>query len=196
MGLKEKCLINCYNEYMDEFLGREIVLGCGNADTSLLLIGEAPGRDEVRLSKPFVGKAGKQLDEFLEQLGVEKNSIYITNAIKFRLSKTDPKTGRMSNRPATRDEINQNRRYLLKEIDIIRPTYIVTLGNVPLKAATGNFGINIGSLHGETSDLNILDRNYKLFALYHPASIIYNRSLMDIYINDLKKLKCLICEGK
>lgn len=153
------------------------------------MIGEAPGRDEVRLSRPFVGKAGKHLGEFLEQLGVERDSIYITNAIKFRLSKTDPKSGRISNRPATRDEINENRPYLLKEIEIIKPAIIVTLGNVPLRAVTGDFGINIGSTHGKISTLNILDGSYRLFALYHPASIIYNRSLKDTYINDINKLQ-------
>ena len=189
---KSDLLLKHYDEYTSKFRGKEIVLGCGNADSRLLLIGEAPGKEEVRLSRPFVGTAGRYLSEFLGYIGVQRDSIYITNAIKFRLFKTDPKTGRMSNRPATRDEIYENRIYLLKEIDIIRPVHIVTLGNVPLKSVTGDFSISIGNVHGKIWPVNILDMNYMLFALYHPASIIYNRSLRDTYINDIKKLEYLI----
>lgn len=181
-----------YIIYNEEFHGREIVLGCGNPDTRILLIGEAPGKDEVSLSKPFVGKAGKQLDEFLYLLGIGRDSIYITNAIKYRLSKVNPKTGRVSNRPATRDEIVSSRCCLLNEIEIICPEYIVTLGNVPLKAVTGDHKKNIGDLHGNITQIDVQGKEYMLYALYHPASIIYNRNLKDIYVDDIKKLKSIL----
>lgn len=186
---KQECLNILYSKYKSEFEDNEIVLGEGNPDAALVLIGEAPGRDEVRQGSPFVGMAGQNLAEFLEVLKVERASIFITNAIKFRLSKINPKTGRKVNRPATRKEIETNRNYLLEEIDIIRPEIIVTLGNVPLKSVTGNYNASIGSSHGKVQKIYIMDREYKLFPLYHPASIIYNRSLKDVYLSDLQKLK-------
>lgn len=190
--LKQHFLDELYRQYLIEFSDKETVLGCGNIDTKLLMIGEAPGKDEVRLSRPFSGKAGGHLDEFLEHMSICRDSIYITNAIKYRLAKADPKTGRISNRPAARDEITQCRPWLLKEINIIRPQFIITLGNVPLRAITGSFNINIGDVHGKVVPLQLLENDYKLFALYHPASIIYNRSLRDVYLNDLDILRSTV----
>lgn len=181
-----------YEEYKKEFHKEEVVLGEGNPDAALLLIGEAPGKDEVRLSRPFVGMAGRNLDEFLEIVGIERNSIYITNAIKYRLSKVNSETGRISNRPAAREEIAGNRGVLIKEISIIRPSFIVTLGNVPLKSVTGDYGISIGDVHGRITQVDIEGNEYKLFPLYHPASIIYNRSLKDVYIKDINELKTIL----
>jgi DNA polymerase len=179
-------------EYTCQFSDKEIVLGEGSPDSELFLIGEAPGKDEVKLLKPFVGMAGKNLNEFLEILGVGRDAIYITNAIKYRLSKLSEKTGRISNRPALKADIEGSRHYLTREICTISPRIIVTLGNVPLRAVTGDYSLNIGTLHGRPSDVEIEGMQYKLFALYHPASIIYNRSLKDIYIEDIRKLSLLL----
>lgn len=179
-------------EYTCRFSDKEIVLGEGNPDSKLVLIGEAPGKDEVKLRKPFVGMAGKNLNEFLDILGVGRDSIYITNAIKYRLSRVSEKTGRVSNRPALKADIEGSRQFLAREICTISPRIIVTLGNVPLKAITGNYAINIGTLHGRLEDIDVDGRQFKLFALYHPASIIYNRSLKDIYIEDIRKLSLLL----
>jgi len=190
---KSEQLEELYREYKKEFEGKEIVTGDGNVDADILLIGEAPGKDEVRLAKPFVGMAGKNLSEFLELLGVKREGIYITNAIKYRLSTINPQTGRAVNRPASKEEIDRNREYLLREIEIISPRYIVTLGNVPLKSVTHDYGISIGSVHGEMKAVSISGREYFLFPLYHPASIIYNRKLKSVYIDDIKKLRESIC---
>lgn len=191
--MEKKYAINdLYKEYKSEFEGEEIVLGEGNLDAKLLLIGEAPGKDEVRLSRPFVGMAGKNLDEFLDIIGIERESIYITNAIKYRLSKVNPKTGRVVNRPATQEDINKNREFLIREIEIIMPEYIATLGNVPLKAVTNRNDITIGEVHGNIMPINLQGREYKLYPLYHPASTIYNRSLKDAYIKDIRKLSDLL----
>lgn len=190
--LKEELLEHLYADYKIQFQGEEIVLGEGNPDAGLLLIGEAPGKDEVRLSRPFVGMAGRNLNEFLGVLGIQRQNIYITNAIKYRLSKINPQTGRVVNRPATKEEIDRNRDFLLKEIEIIKPAYVVTLGNVPLKAVTGEADISIGTVHGELKQSAAADREIHLFPLYHPASIIYNQSLKETYIDDIKKLKRII----
>lgn len=181
-----------YNKYKEEFKEKEIVLGDGNIDAQLVLIGEAPGKDEVRLNKPFVGMAGKNLSGFLDVLEIERESIYITNAIKYRLSQVSPKTGRISNRPAASEEIRRSMRYLHEELSIIGSSYIVTLGNVPLKALTNDFSAIIGAVHGEIQRIVLSDREFMLFPLYHPASIIYNQSLKNVYLNDINRLKAVL----
>lgn len=181
-----------YREYSKRFEGNEFVFGCGCAEPRLLLIGEAPGREEVKLSRPFSGAAGKNLDEFLKLVQIQREEIYITNTIKYRLSKVSPKTGRLSNRPATRDEINDSRTFLLREIEMIGPKVIVTLGNVPLRAVTRNMTVSIGECHGKALEYTGLGKSYVLFPLYHPASIIYNRSLKEVYESDILALRDML----
>lgn len=187
-------LNSLYEKYKNEYNGKEIVLGDGDVNSNLMLIGEAPGKDEVSLLKPFVGMAGKNLAEFLNILNIKREDIFITNAIKYRLSKINPQTQRVVNRPAAKDEIEQNRQYLFEEIAIVNPQYIVTLGNVPLKAVTHNDKASIGEVHGQIVTISIMDKYYTLFPLYHPASIIYNSSLKNIYKEDILKLGRIITQ--
>ena len=189
---KQEQLAEFYSDYACQFAGNEFVFGCGCFSPKLLLIGEAPGREEVKLSRPFSGAAGKYLDEFLELAGIDRDNIYITNAIKYRLSKTNPKTGRLSNRPAAREEIISSRPVLIKEIETICPMCIVTLGNVPLRAVTGRFSLNIGDSHGKPVTERLGEKEYLLFPLYHPASVIYNRGLKQTCETDILKLRELI----
>ena len=158
-----------------------LVFGFGE-NAPLMLIGEAPGAEEERLGKPFVGKAGKNLDEFLSISGMERNDVYITNAVKFRPSAVS-KAGRTVNRTPNKPEIELFRPYLLEEIEIINPKCIVTLGNVPLRAVLG-LNASIGDMHAR---LTPVGKRF-LFPMYHPASIIYNRALKQVYINDAKEL--------
>ena len=185
-------LASYYKNYASQFAGNDFVFGCGCSEPKLLLIGEAPGREEVKLSRPFSGAAGKYLDEFLELAEIDREAIYITNAIKYRLSKVNPKTGRLSNRPAAKDEILSSRPILMKEIQTICPECIVTLGNVPLRAVTGDFSLNIGDNHGKAVSKSIDQREYLLFPLYHPASVIYNRSLKQTCEADILVLRKLM----
>ncbi len=185
---KKDEILKLYDEYKNTFKDKEFVPGEGNENAHLVLVGEAPGKDEVKLSRPFVGMAGKNLDEFLSIIGVERQDIYITNAIKYRLSKVNSETGRVSNRPATTDEIKSSREYLLKEMELIKPSIIVTLGNVPLRSVIGSQNDGIGAVHGKIMPLIINGNEYRLYPLYHPASIIYNRSLKDTYVADVKNL--------
>ncbi|MDD4003035.1 MAG: uracil-DNA glycosylase [Clostridia bacterium] len=179
--------IQAVNKLYDiDFPHRTIVKGDGLAASKIMLIGEAPGREEVEQGKPFVGKAGKNLAEFMQVLGIERKNIFITNTVKFRPVKiSDCNT--VSNRPPTDDEIRLFLPYLLKEIDVISPKIIVTLGNTPLKALLGG-GVTVGKLHGTINNFG----GRTLYALYHPAAIIYNPPLKDVYINDLKKLKNIL----
>ncbi len=189
---RQEQLTALYSDYACRFAGNEFVFGCGSPEPKLLLVGEAPGKEEVKLSRPFSGAAGKYLDEFLNLAGIEREELYITNAIKYRLSKANPKTGRLSNRPAAKEEILSSRAYLIKEIETICPTCIVTLGNVPLRAVTGEFSLNIGDRHGEILHNKIGEREFLLFPLYHPASVIYNRSLKQTCEADILKLRELL----
>jgi uracil-DNA glycosylase family 4 len=185
---KEYKLSEVYEKYSSEFEGNEFVFGCGFPEPKVVLVGEAPGREEVKLSRPFSGAAGRNLDEFLALAGINRDDIYITNAIKYRLSKVNPKTGRLSNRPATKDEIMSSRIYLIREIEILRPKWVVTMGNVPLRAVTGDFSLNIGEYHGRAICVNVGKHQCMLFPLYHPASVIYNRSLKEVCEADIIEL--------
>lgn len=166
--------------------GREnaLVFGEGPKHAKLMLIGEAPGEHETLQGRPFVGKAGQNLDHFLALAGLSREDIYISNAVKLRPTKTG-KTGRLSNRPPTKDEIALFRPWLMREIEEVAPGMIATLGNVPLRAVTGR-SLSIGEVHGQVLDAG--ETGLPLFALYHPASLIYNRSLTDVYEQDVRAL--------
>ena len=161
-----------------------LVFGEGPLSPRLMLIGEAPGEQESLQGRPFVGKAGKNLDRFLELAGLRREEIYISNAVKFRPTKTGA-SGRVSNRPPTRDEIALFRPWLLREISEVKPGLLVTLGNVPLKAVT-NSRMTIGAAHGRMMTAG--ETGLPLFALYHPASLLYNRSLTSAYEQDVRAL--------
>ena len=189
---KREKLDNFYRSYRDQYCNEELVNGYGNIDSEIVLIGEAPGREEVKRGIPFVGAAGKNLDIILNRLGIAKEDIYTTNTFNYRLSRISERTGSKVNRPATAAEIFAAVSYLKEEIDIIRPTYLITLGNVPLKTLTYDFFRPIGEVHGENLLIDILERDYNLIPLYHPASLIYNRKLEDVYFNDIDKLKRIL----
>ncbi len=161
---------------------RSLVFGEGESCAKLMMVGEAPGAKEALLGRPFVGKAGKNLDEFLEYSGLRREEIYITNTVKFRPTKTSD-AGRIVNRPPTREEIALFLPWLKKEIALIKPVCVATLGNVPLKALNGNSS-TIGDLHGKFLTVDGIN----IYPLYHPASLIYNRALRDTYLADIVKL--------
>ena len=156
-----------------------LVFGEGEANAPVMLVGEAPGEQESLLGRPFVGKAGKNLDAFLEGAGMERSALYVTNAVKFRPTKVSA-AGRTVNRPPTQEEVKLFVPWLEREIALVDPKCVVTLGNVPLKALTDRRQV-IGSLHGQFMDLN----GRLLFPMYHPASVIYNPSLKEVYRRDL-----------
>ena len=166
-----------------------IVFGEGAENPALMMIGEAPGGDEEKQGRPFVGKAGKNLSAFLEVVGLKREEIYISNVVKLRPIKESPKTGKAVNRPPSVEEIAFFLPYLLEEIKVISPKVVVTLGNVPLKAVTGEKKAVIGEYHGKPTPLA---DGRTLFALYHPAAVIYNRALQATYDEDLLALKAFL----
>lgn len=168
----------------------DLVYGEGDENAAVMLIGEAPGAEETRLLRPFVGKAGKNLDEFLFVLMLRRQDIYITNVVKFRPYKKSEK-GTLSNRPPEKQELAAMTPLLLREIEAISPRVVVTLGNVPLKALHG-CNATIGDCHAVPTTSHALSHRFMLFPLYHPASIIYNRALKAVYDEDLKKLRSFL----
>ena len=161
---------------------RALVYGEGAFSAKLMMIGEAPGEQETLNGRPFVGKAGKNLDEFLEMSGIRREEIYITNTVKFRPVKVSS-AGRYVNRAPNKEEIALFLPWLKKEIAIVKPLCVATLGNVPLRAVTGR-DITIGEVHGQFLELD----GMTLYPLYHPASLIYNPALRDAYREDVEKL--------
>ena len=175
-----------------------LVFGEGNADhPAIMLIGEAPGEQETLHRRPFVGKAGKNLDGFLQVVGLQREALYITNVVKIRPTKVSEK-GRLSNRPPNKEELALFTPFLMEEIWRVQPRLIVTLGNTPLKALMGAKAV-IGSLHGSMQTATVAHEkqsaDFPIFPLYHPASIIYNRALQAVYQADLLALKALLAEG-
>ena len=158
-----------------------LVFGEGRVGAPVMLIGEAPGEQESLQGRPFVGKAGKNLDAFLEGVKMDRGALYVTNAVKFRPTKLSS-AGRVVNRPPTQEEVSLFLPWLTREIELVNPRCVVTLGNVPLRALMGR-GRTIGEAHGAFTDLD----GRKLYPMYHPASIIYNPALKALYREDIER---------
>lgn len=191
---QEKIRLQAINDDKGDYL--HPVFGDGkisnNSKHRIVFIGEAPGKEEAAVGKPFVGKAGIQLDEMLNNANIDRSGLFVTNSVKFRpWNKKISKNGRetVSNRTPTQNEIIDSSVLLQKELMIIKPDIVVTLGNSPLKSVlwiTGCSNVKtIGDCHGQA--LNI-GADFVLFPLYHPASGIYNHSLVDIMKHDLLML--------
>ena len=164
------------------YAGRKLVFGEGPAHAPVMLIGEAPGANEELEGRPFVGKAGKNLDEFLALAGLERGQLYIGNTVKIRPYRVS-EAGNKVNRTPDAKEIGWFLPWLLREIELVGPAWIVTLGNTPLQALMGK-GTVIGNVHGRVLEFG----GRRLVPLYHPASLIYNHSLRDVYEQDVRAL--------
>jgi len=151
-----------YIKIIDEKLGvqAKVVFGGGNTSAKVMLIGEAPGEKEEEMGKPFVGTAGKNLNEFLDILELKRDDIYITNVVKIRPYKVNPKTNRKSNRPPTSKEIEVSLETLKAQINIIKPEVVVTLGNVSLRAVLKDNSAKIGDYHGRPIEMGGLYNIY------------------------------------
>lgn len=190
--------LRCRNAVGERWPEKTIVFGEGNEHhPAVMLIGEAPGEQESLQGRPFVGKAGKNLDQFLDVLQLNRADIRISNVVKIRPTKISPK-GRISNRPPTREEIAFFVPYLYEEILLVQPQMLVTLGNTALHAIVGD--ASIGSCHGQVLQTVIKtgasEASFSVFPLYHPASIIYNRGLAQVYQEDLLALRHVLEQGK
>ncbi len=125
--------LKAFADAQDGFESCKLVYGEGKIGAHLMLIGEAPGEQETIQGRPFVGKAGKNLDEFLAMVGIDREELYVTNTVKIRPTRIS-KAGRTINRPPTQDEITRILPWLKREIALIQPENNVTHGNMQLKA--------------------------------------------------------------
>lgn len=189
-----KHLISLRNEleqWMAEMYPGSIpVHGEGVPGCDVMLIGEAPGEQETIMRRPFVGKAGKNLDAFLQMAGIGRGELFVSNVVKMRPWKISA-AGNVVNRPPTRMEIKAFTPWLLREIELVSPKVIVTLGNTPLTALTDT-SHTVGEYHGKM----ITAAAGTLYPMYHPASVIYNRSLESVYCEDVYKLGEMLRDGK
>lgn len=183
-GVRERC-----EDVLASF-GRRVVHGRGSLDSPLVLVGEAPGAEEEKQGRPFVGKAGKNLEEFLKVLQWKHEEIYITNVVKIRPVRQKNGSARLSNRPPKREEIDLCLPYLLEELRIVAPRMVVSLGNVALCALTGNGKLRIGETHGRI--LPNVGQGFCVFPMYHPASMIYRPALKEIYYADMLELRRIL----
>ncbi|MBE5785755.1 MAG: uracil-DNA glycosylase [Clostridiales bacterium] len=165
------------------------VFGEGPLSPRLMFIGEAPGAEEAKSGHPFVGKAGKQLDALLQAASINRAEIFVTNTVKYR--PVNIKSGRSANRTPAPEELRTGLALLEKELALVKPQIVATLGNTPLKAIlllSGCKPLTIGEAHGKILPLALPHGKARLFPLYHPASVIYNRSLAETLEADMKRL--------
>lgn len=169
---------------------RQVVLPRGSVVAPIMFIGEAPGRTEDEEGQPFVGMAGKWLDEIIRVLGLGDTDYYITNTVKCR-----PTTSEGNNRAPTDEEIRICGDWLKQEIDTVNPKVIVLMGNTALRAFFRD--LKISNVAGEELCGHSLSkkRDVRLFALYHPAVLIYKTEYYKpLYLMGLTNLKRLLEE--
>ena len=160
------------------------VIGEGSLSAWILFVGEAPGYYEDVKGRPFVGKAGRVLDELLESVGLQRNEVYIANVLKCRPP---------GNRNPTTEEISACTPYLEAQLEIIEPKIIATLGNFSLTYIFDKFGLKqdrISKIHGTIFNVstNAGIKIKKIIPLYHPAVAVYNPKMTEVLHEDFKVL--------
>ena len=160
------------------------VIGEGNHDARVMFIGEAPGRNEAATGRPFCGAAGKILDELLAAIAVKREEVYVTNIVKDRPP---------GNRDPLPEEIALYAPLLMRQIDIIKPAVIATLGRFSMVYIMEEFGLSeyiepISSAHGKVFKAKTMT----IIPLYHPAAAIYTQTLKEVQKADIQVLKELV----
>jgi uracil-DNA glycosylase len=184
MSDKNQKLENLHKEWAEKCdcelkkTATQAVYGCGSANAEIVFIGEAPGKNEDLKGTPFIGAAGKFLDEMLALINLKREDIYITNIVKYRPP---------NNRDPLPEEKSACRAWLLEELKIISPKLIVFLG----RHAMNNFfpELQIGQAHGKLliKKFNGMSTKY-FFPLYHPAAALYDGSMRETLKDDFKKI--------
>lgn len=171
------------------------VVGEGSINAKIMFIGEAPGKKEAQTGKPFCGASGKMLDSLLESVGIKREDVYITNIVKDRPQ---------DNRDPSVEEIKLYGPFLDRQIEIIQPKIIATLGRFSMDYIMRHFGLEekletIGNAHGKSYEADFsyvvkslpAGRQVKIIPLYHPAAALYNGGMRETLMKDFKILnKC------
>lgn len=161
------------------------VLGEGSHEANIMFIGEAPGKNEAKTGRPFCGTAGKLLDELLASINLPRTEVYITNIVKDRPPE---------NRDPLPEEIAAYGPFLDRQIDVIQPKVIATLGRFSMGYIMEKFELQdvlqpISQIHGQVFEAKTSYGFVKILPLYHPAAAIYNQALKSTLFKDFKKLK-------
>lgn len=161
------------------------VIGQGNHQAELMFIGEAPGRQEDKTGVPFCGPAGHILDELLNSVKIKREDVYITNILKCRPP---------NNRDPQEKEVKECSVFLEKQIKVIQPQIICSLGRHAMIFLMNRFMPkkeidSISRIHGQVFDINIFSQKIKFIPLYHPAVAIYNSNMKDFLKKDIKTIK-------
>ena len=160
----------------------QVVFGIGDPEADLMFVGEAPGFHEDKQGYPFVGQAGKLLDKLLAGIGLERSNVYIANVLKCRPP---------GNRDPAPDEIQACEGHLFRQIELIRPKVVATLGNFATKLLSGK-PTGITRVHGTEQEVNLGGSCVVLYPLYHPAAALYTPSMLTVLEQDFARLPALL----
>jgi DNA polymerase len=164
---------------------KTVVFGMGNADADLMFIGEAPGASEDEQGLPFVGRAGKLLDQLLEEIGLTRGDVFITNVLKCRPP---------GNRDPLPMEIENCQGYLMRQVELIQPSVICSLGNFSTKLLRHD-PTGITRLHGQPEVIALGARNVRLYPIYHPAAALYTPRMLETLREDFSRIPELLALG-
>ncbi len=162
----------------------KVVFGAGNADADLMFVGEAPGREEDLQGLPFVGRAGKLLDQLLNEVGLDRGDVFITNVLKSRPP---------GNRDPDPAEIDACKPYLHMQVELIEPRVICTLGNFSTKLLTRSQR-GITSVHGRPQVHELGARAVRVYPIYHPAAALRSTKVLEELREDFHRLPELLEE--
>ncbi len=161
---------------------KNVVFGAGNADADLMFVGEAPGASEDERGLPFVGRAGKLLETLLEEIGLARKDVFIANTLKCRPP---------GNRDPLPVEIENCHEYLYRQVELIQPRVICSLGNFSTKLLR-NDPTGITRLHGKPEELTLGRRTVRLYPIFHPAAALYTPRMLETLREDFSRLPELL----
>jgi uracil-DNA glycosylase family 4 len=160
----------------------QVVFGVGDPHADLMFVGEAPGFHEDKQGLPFVGQAGKLLDQLLAGIGLERSQVYIANVLKCRPP---------GNRDPQPDEIESCEPYLFRQIELIQPKLVATLGNFATKLLSGK-QTGITRVHGIEQETTVGGNCVVLYPLYHPAAALYTPRMLEVLQQDFARIPELL----
>jgi uracil-DNA glycosylase len=164
---------------------RTVVFGMGNADAGLMFVGEAPGASEDEQGLPFVGRAGKLLDQLLEEIGLTRADVFVANVLKCRPP---------GNRDPLPVEIENCQGYLMRQVELIQPSVICSLGNFSTKLLRQD-PTGITRLHGQPEIITLGTRSTRLYPIYHPAAALYTPRMLETLREDFSRIPELLSLG-
>lgn len=159
-----------------------VVYGAGSPDASLMLVGEAPGFAEERDDTPFAGQAGELLDRLLQTIGLTRDEVYLANVLKCRPP---------SSRDPLPEEVAACEPHLFRQIDVVRPRVVATLGNFATRLLSAR-PHGITRVHGQAQEVTVGSLRVTLYPLYHPAAAIYTPTMLRVLEEDVARLPALL----